>query len=127
MVLRGQGYRVQFARSLDDVRAVQRLRFEVFNLELGEGLEESFATGLDVDRFDEVCHHLMVIHEASGAVVGTYRMQTHAMAAEFGGFYSAGEFTIDTLPDSLLDQAIEVGRACIARNYRNRSDLRSHR
>jgi hypothetical protein len=37
------------ARSADEVRAAQRLRFEVFNLELNEGLAESHFTGLDAD------------------------------------------------------------------------------
>ncbi|MCH7780408.1 MAG: GNAT family N-acetyltransferase [Acidobacteria bacterium] len=53
-------YKLRFASTLAELEAVQRLRFEVFNLELGEGLEESYATGLDQDRFDPVSHHLMI-------------------------------------------------------------------
>jgi len=49
------------------------LRFEVFNLELGEGLAESYATGLDVDPFDEFCDHLIVEELATSEIVGTYR------------------------------------------------------
>jgi len=52
------------------------LRFKVFNLELGEGLAASHATGLDVDPFDEFCDHLIVEEVATGKVVGTYRLQT---------------------------------------------------
>jgi putative hemolysin len=55
-------YRVRFARSLGELDEVLRLRFEVFNLELGEGLEASFATGRDQDEFDLTCHHLVVEH-----------------------------------------------------------------
>lgn len=115
----GGRYRVRFARSLDDLTAIQRLRFEVFNLELGEGLDESFATGLDRDEFDLQCHHLMVSEEQSGEVVGTYRMQTSEMAARAAGFYTAGEFDLSDLPPELVRGAVEAGRACVARDHRN--------
>ena len=42
-------YLAQLAHSADEVRVAQRLRFEVFNLELNEGLAESHFTGLDAD------------------------------------------------------------------------------
>ena len=45
-------YRARYAVTMDDVVAAQRLRYEVFNVELGEGLTESERTGLDRDRFD---------------------------------------------------------------------------
>src|SRR5262245_52611891 len=53
-------YAARLARSVHEVRRAQQLRFEVFNLEIGEGLAESYATGLDVDPFDEFCDHLIV-------------------------------------------------------------------
>lgn len=116
-------YRVSFARKPEELEAAQRLRFEVFNLELGEGLEESYASGLDRDRFDPVCHHLLVTHLPTGQVVGTYRMQTSAMAERYGGFYSADEFTLDRLPPEVTGNAVEVGRACVGREFRNRHVL----
>ena len=69
-------YAAQLAQNADEVRRAQRLRFEVFNLELNEGLVESHFTGLDVDPFDNVCDHLIVEHLATGEIVGTYRLQT---------------------------------------------------
>ena len=45
--LREGRYRVTFARTRADLERVLRLRFEVFNRELGEGLSESWLTGLD--------------------------------------------------------------------------------
>ena len=77
-------YRVRLAADGDEVRAAQRLRFSVFNLELGEGLPESVATGLDVDEFDAVFDHLLVLEQVTGPVVGTYRLQTGAVAAGSG-------------------------------------------
>ncbi len=116
------GHRLRFARTAQDLDRLLALRFEVFNLELGEGLEESFATGRDTDRFDASCHH-MLVEEKGGELIGTYRMQTAAMAAQGHGFYSAGEYELDALPGSVLDQSVEVGRACIHRNHRKRAVL----
>jgi putative hemolysin len=116
-------YTVRFARTPDELEAIQKLRFEVFNLELGEGLEESYQTGRDEDRFDPVCHHLMVIHNETNRIVGTYRMQTSAMAQAYGGFYSVDEFALDGMPGDIIDNAVEVGRACVAREHRNRQVL----
>jgi putative hemolysin len=115
-------YSLRFATTPEELEAVQRLRFEVFNLELGEGLDESFATGRDEDRFDPVCHHLIVT-DTTGSAVGTYRMQTSEMAIEHIGFYSAEEFDLTGLPDEVLADAVEIGRACVARPHRNRDVL----
>lgn len=113
------GYRLRFARTQGDLDAVCRLRFEVFNLELGEGLEESYATGRDEDRFDAQCQHLMVILEATGEVVGTYRMQVAEQALAGAGFYSATEFDLGELPEEALMASMELGRACVARPHRS--------
>ncbi len=115
-------YRLRFARSASDIDRLLKLRFEVFNLELGEGFEESFATGRDADRFDASCHHMLVEHEG-GDLIGTYRMQTAAMAARGHGFYSAGEYELDAVPRTVLDQSVEIGRACIHRKHRKRTVL----
>src|SRR5438132_905006 len=63
-------YLARMARSADEVRAAQRLRFEVFNLELNEGLAESHFTGLDIDPFDAVCQHLVVENVPTVEIVG---------------------------------------------------------
>ena len=111
-------YVVRFARTREEVDAALELRFEVFNLELGEGLAASFATGRDVDEFDAVCHHLIVLDTDENRVVGTYRCQTSEMAAA-RGFYSAGEFDLSRLPADVLTDAVELGRACVAQSHRN--------
>jgi len=119
--VRKGSYCLRMASSPEDLEAACRLRFEIFNLELGEGLERSYATGLDADRYDEQCHHLIV--ESSDGVVGTYRLQAREQADPAHGFYSANEFQIETLPDEFLDHAVELGRACIAAPHRNRAVL----
>jgi putative hemolysin len=111
-------YELTLAEHLDEVRAAQRLRFEIFNLELHEGLAEAFATGLDADEFDEVCDHLLVRDRQTKAVVGTYRLQTGRSAAAHLGYYSAQEFSFHPY-EPLRDQMIELGRACVAADHRN--------
>ncbi|MEM6796643.1 MAG: GNAT family N-acyltransferase [Acidobacteriota bacterium] len=112
-------YEVRFARDEAELEEALRLRFEVFNVELKEGLDESWETGLDRDPFDAVCHHLLVIERDSGAVVGTYRCQTPGMAAAHRGLYSDLEFDLAGLPKDVLESAVEVGRACVAAEHRN--------
>jgi len=112
-------YVVRFARTVEDLDAIQRLRFEIFNLELGEGLDSAFATGRDHDDIDPAFHHLLIECPATSEVVGTYRLQTGEMAAAGQGFYSASEFDLSGLPTDFLQQAVEVGRACVARGHRN--------
>lgn len=111
-------YATRLARGLEEVRAAQALRFKVFNLELHEGLAESYATGRDEDPFDPICDHLVVEHLPSGEIVGTYRLQTGATAAAHLGYYSAQEFELQVF-EPLRYEMIELGRACVHPQHRN--------
>jgi putative hemolysin len=111
-------YRLRLASTPSQVRAAQALRFEVFNLELDEGLVQSYDTGLDADPFDEVCDHLIVEDTASGAVVGTYRVQTGLRAQMGLGYYSEREFDFSPF-EPARSQILELGRACIHERHRN--------
>lgn len=111
-------YRLRLASSEEDLVAAQRLRFEVFNLELHEGLSQSFENGLDSDRFDAVCTHLLVEHLPSGKVVGTYRMQTGLNALVHHGYYCSSEFDMSPY-EALRGEVLELGRACIHADHRS--------
>lgn len=111
-------YGVRLARTRCEVRAAQALRYEVFNVELGEGLEGADRTGLDVDPFDRVCDHLLVEHLPTGMVVGTYRLQTGVQAGAHLGYYSAQEFECEVF-EPWRDRMVELGRACVHREHRN--------
>ncbi len=111
-------YTARLARDSAEVRAAQALRFAVFNLELREGLAESLATGLDADPFDDVCDHLLVEHQPTGEIVGTYRLQTGTTAAVQRGYYSEQEFDFRPF-ESIRAEMIELGRACVHRQHRN--------
>ncbi|MGE3615313.1 MAG: GNAT family N-acetyltransferase [Gemmatimonadales bacterium] len=117
--LEAGSYVVRFATTPEDLDRVLALRYRIFNLELGEGLDSSHASGRDEDDLDARFHHLMILSRHTDDVVGTYRMQTGEMAAAGGGWYSEGEFTVGTLPAEVRGRAIEIGRACVAREHRN--------
>lgn len=111
-------YRLRLATTPEDLHAAQRLRFEVFNLELGEGLAASHALGRDEDAYDAYCDHLLVEHEDTGEIVGTYRLQTGQLAAAHLGYYSEQEF--DFAPyEALRCEMVELGRACVHRDHRH--------
>jgi putative hemolysin len=111
-------YATRLARNAEEVRAAQVLRYEVFNLELNEGLASSHATGLDADPFDAVCDHLLVEHVPTGHIVGTYRLQTGSNAEANLGYYCAQEFHFDVF-EPLRGKIVELGRACVHRQHRN--------
>jgi putative hemolysin len=111
-------YSARLATSRADLRAAQALRFEVFNLELDEGLVDSYDTGLDADPFDEICAHLIVEDTNDGSVVGTYRMQTGHRARDGLGYYSEREFDFSPF-EAARSEILELGRACIHARHRN--------
>jgi putative hemolysin len=45
-------FEVKIADQASEIEEAQRLRFQVFNLELNKGLQSSYARGLDIDEFD---------------------------------------------------------------------------
>ena len=99
------------------VEEALQLRFRIFNIELGEGLNSSRDTGLDEDEFDDQMTHLVLLHRHSGELVGTYRMQTVAQAMAAGGMYSAREYDLTQL-EPYFDKLVELGRACLAAEHR---------
>jgi putative hemolysin len=107
---------VTLARTEDDVRAAQRLRWRVFVEELGACVDTP-EPGLDADRFDPHCDHLLVRHGATGDVVGTYRMLPPDRVARAGGFYAESEFHLTRLL-GLHRRMVEVGRACVRDDHR---------
>lgn len=106
---------MRLAETTAEREAACRLRFQVFNVELGEGLADSRRTGIDQDPFDYFCDHLIV--EDGAEVVGTYRMQPGSLAALHLGYYSEQEF--DFAPYAgLRGEVLELGRAAVAREHR---------
>lgn len=105
------------ARTPEEIKASQRLRFSVFTEEMGAVFPGS-ANGLDVDDFDPWCEHLLVREQGTQKVVGTYRLLTPVNAQRLGRFYSESEFDLSGL-QHMRHHVIELGRSCIHPQYRN--------
>ena len=110
------GITVAWASHQDEVRQAQRLRYTVFAGEMGARIETT-VPGHDIDLFDDYCEHVLV-REASGEVVGTYRVLTPAQARRVGSFYSDTEFDLVRLRQ-LRDRMVELGRSCVHPDHRH--------
>jgi putative hemolysin len=108
---------VSWARHQDEVRAAQRLRYQIFAIEMGATLPLTVA-GHDIDLFDDYCEHLLVRDQASGEVIGTYRVLTPTQAKRAGSTYSDTEFDLTRLR-SLRDRMVELGRSCVHADHRS--------
>jgi putative hemolysin len=121
---------VRLAQTAAEVRQAQKLRYRVFYQE-GNAIPNPgrlFARR-DVDSYDAICDHLLVIDHAARdraalnrpAVVGTYRLLRQMLAEDHGGFYTSGEFAIGGLIERHSDlQFLELGRSCVLTPYRNK-------
>lgn len=105
------------ARTQNELEAAQRIRFKVFAEEMGAKLP-SADLGLDIDRFDSFCDHLLVRDHSNEKVVGTYRILPPEQAVKAGGYYSETEFDLSRL-ENLRDRMVEVGRSCVHQDYRD--------
>lgn len=108
---------VGLARSTDEIEQIQRLRYTVFTEDMGAVFPDA-QDGVDQDRFDPWCEHLMVKQLDTGRVVGTYRILTPEKALEAGGYYSESEFDLSGL-GALRNELVEVGRSCTHADYRS--------
>lgn len=121
---------VRLAQTAAEVRQAQKLRYRVFYQE-GPAIANPgrlFARR-DVDAYDAICDHLLVLDHAARdvqnasrpVVVGTYRLLRQPLAEEFGGFYTSAEFDIGALIARHPNlQFLELGRSCVLAPYRNK-------
>jgi putative hemolysin len=114
---------VTWANHHVDVRAAQRLRYQVFVDEMGAQPTPlaGAPAGHDIDLFDDFCEHLIVRTAARGdepgQVVGTYRVLTPSAARRAGSFYSDTEFDLTRLRP-LRNRMVELGRSCVHQDHR---------
>jgi putative hemolysin len=113
---------VAWARSDEELREAQRLRYRVFAEEMGARL--TGPVGLDVDVFDNYCDHLLVRDLDTLKVVGTYRVLPPHQAARIGRLYAESEFDVSRLAH-LRPKMVEVGRSCVHPDFRSGSVIMS--
>lgn len=114
----GPSFTVKLAQTEDELRAAQRLRYDVFVRELGGGGEMvDHDAGLERDKFDPYFDHMLAIDDLTSEVVGVYRLLPGERAAELGQFYSEDEYDLTVLKQSGR-KLLELGRSCVHRDYR---------
>jgi len=120
-------YEVRLANTHPEIEAAQALRYRIFYEEMqAKPTPETMATKRDVDDFDEVCDHLLVLDRRRGdgpeSIVGNYRLMRRAAAAKIGRFYSSAEYDIQKMIDYPAE-VLELGRSCIAKDARNTATM----
>lgn len=121
-------FELRLAASAEDLRAAQALRYLVFVQELGaNGPMVDHAQGLEIDAFDAIFDHLLLIDPQRAArgqngVVGVYRLLRSAALAENGRFYAEEEFDLTPLRASGR-RLMELGRSCVHPDYRGGSAM----
>lgn len=116
-------FELKLATDPDDLRAAQRLRYDVFVAELGgDGAMVDHAARLERDAFDPYFDHLILTDTRRDAgaldhVVGVYRLLRDDQAAKLGRFYTEDEYDLTVLKQSGR-RLLELGRSCVHPSYR---------
>lgn len=114
---------VKLAETAQELKAAQRLRYEVFISELGgDGRSVDHARRLEKDHFDPFFDHLILIDrqrdpKPDAAVVGVYRLLRSDQAQNAGRFYSEDEYDLSVLKTADR-KLLELGRSCVHPDYR---------
>jgi len=111
LFLEKEDFIIKTAENDFELEQVLRLRHDVFIKEL---LNKKKIFGIDIDKYDMMCDHLLVIEKKTGSYVGTYRLNSDLYSDQF---YSEKEFFLGSLMD-VPGLKLEIGRACIHRDFR---------
>lgn len=123
MVSEPLAYEIRLARDARDLKASQRLRYEVFVEELGgDGPLVDHPGRLEIDEFDGVYDHLVLIDPSRNPddldhVVGAYRLLPSDRAERFGRYYCDSEYDLTALRRSGR-KLLELGRSCVHPEHR---------
>lgn len=119
----GRQFVVKVASTLDEIRALQALRFQVFYDEMHAKADASKAMlRLDMDIWDTVAEHLIVLQRLpdqkdKAMVVGTLRLVRRERLPEGLGFYTGQAFDLSPILSN-FERVVEMGRFCVARHLR---------
>lgn len=115
---------IRLAKDQEEIFESQRLRYKVFVDEFGAKVSvKNKNKSIESDKFDSYCDHLILIDKSvrnlvgKPLIVGTLRLLNSTNANKFDGFYSAAEYNLDKMLE-LKKNLLEIGRACVDKNYR---------
>ncbi len=111
LLIKGR-YRASRAETAAGIRAAQELRSLAFG-----------TAHLDADRFDEICTHVLIHDQRSGALVCTFRLLMLEGGGELDQSYSAQFYGLHGLQD-FQGRMVEMGRFCIHPDWQDPDILR---
>ena len=120
-LLQSKNYEVFFASAKDIpnlIHEIGRLREITFRA-IGEGTNKE----VDLDKFDNYYHHLLLWDAVAEKLVGAYRMGLgKEIYKKYGikGFYVQSLFRIEPELHQMMDNTIEMGRAFIIDEYQQK-------
>ena len=120
-LLQSKNYEVFFASAKDIpnlIHEIGRLREITFRA-IGEGTNKE----VDLDKFDNYYHHLLLWDAVAEKLVGAYRMGLgKEIYKKYGikGFYLQSLFRIEPELHQMMDNTIEMGRAFIIDEYQQK-------
>ncbi len=120
-------FTVRLARNLNEIKAAQRLRYDVFIEEMGATSElVDHNARLEIDKFDEYFDHLLLFdrnkREINMGVVGVYRLLPDHKLPICAEYYSQEEYDLKKLKNSGR-KIMELGRSCVHKSYRGGTAL----
>ena len=125
-------FRVQRADTPDLIREAQKIRYDVYCREFRFEDESEHADGLEIDPFDLVSRHCVMIHKPSGLCVGCVRLVL-ANPAEPSALFPFEKYCGDSLRREIVDPATlprdsfgEISRMAIRQEFRRRRGEVSH-
>ena len=108
-------YDVRLARSVAEIHAAQKLRYEVLFKESGGRItKDMLNTEREEDQWDAIAYHVVVLdRQRDNRVVGTVRLVSNASLTPNQEFYTEHAFDLTGLRDHYAT-LLELSRACVS-------------
>lgn len=117
--IRAGRYEARFALTQNEVMEAQQLRYDVMYAEKGGRPDlKKVRDKADVDEWDDLAYHIVVIDHDKGQVVGTLRLVASNRLAKDQKFYTEQAFDVTGLRQH-YPVLLELGRFCIHPEGRN--------
>ena len=122
LLLQRGRYHARLATGAEDIARAQQLRWLAF---IGKRQEAAWdqSGGIDADRFDDLCRHILIEDCDSGQLVACFRVMIFDTGAQIGTSYSAQFYELSALR-SFEGRMLEMGRFCVHPAWQDADILR---
>ena len=108
-------YDVRLAETVEEIRAAQKLRYEVLFKESGGHITRDMLNNeREEDEWDEIAYHVIVVDKKNDSeIVGTVRLVSNDALSDGQSFYTEHAFDLTGIREN-YDSIIELSRACVS-------------